>query len=102
VSCAEGEEGCVYDGRASFHVEEIDPDQLPETKTKVMFKIANASAGSRWWRLPADGLGLARMDFVVNTAIKLHPLALTAAYPDKPAHFVDQLATGLSRIAAVH
>jgi pyruvate,water dikinase len=120
VSCAEGEEGYVYDGRASFRVEEIDPGQMPETRTKVMFNMANPAAGSRWWRLPADGVGLARMEFVINNAIKVHPLALTrfdqvtdaaardriealtAAYPTKPDYFIDQLATGLSRIAAVH
>ena len=120
VSCAEGEEGYVYAGFADIEVEEIDLGDLPETKTKVMFNMANPSAASRWWRLPADGVGLARMEFVVNNAIKVHPLALTRfdqltdeavkaeietltrGYDHKPDYFVDTLALGLSRIAAVH
>lgn len=120
VSCCEGEEGYVYDGEAEIEVEEIAISEMPKTKTKVMFNMANPTAASRWWRLPADGVGLARMEFVVNNAIKVHPLALTRfdqvvdeavreeieqltrAFPDKPSYFVDTLATGLSRIAAVH
>ena len=120
VSCAEGEEGYVYAGYAKIEVEDIDLGDLPDTKTKVMFNMANPSAASRWWRLPADGVGLARMEFVVNNAIKVHPLALTRfdqltddavkdeietltrGYDQKPDYFVDTLALGLSRIAAVH
>ncbi|QEE36239.1 phosphoenolpyruvate synthase [Octadecabacter sp. SW4] len=120
VSCAEGEEGYVYAGYAKIEVEDIDLGDLPDTKTKVMFNMANPSAASRWWRLPADGVGLARMEFVVNNAIKVHPLALTRfdqltddavkdeietltrGYDQKPEYFVDTLALGLSRIAAVH
>ena len=120
VSCAEGEEGYVYAGHAKIEVEDIDLGDLPDTKTKVMFNMANPSAASRWWRLPADGVGLARMEFVVNNAIKVHPLALTRfdqltddavkdeietltrGYDQKPDYFVDTLALGLSRIAAVH
>ncbi|WP_377507397.1 phosphoenolpyruvate synthase [Octadecabacter sp. R77987] len=120
VSCAEGEEGYVYAGHATIVVEDIDLGDLPDTKTKVMFNMANPSAASRWWRLPADGVGLARMEFVVNNAIKVHPLALTRfdeltdeavkeeietltrGYDQKPDYFVDTLALGLSRIAAVH
>ena len=120
VSCAEGEEGYVYAGYAKIEVEDIDLGDLPDTETKVMFNMANPSAASRWWRLPADGVGLARMEFVVNNAIKVHPLALTRfdqltdvavkdeietltrGYDQKPDYFVDTLALGLSRIAAVH
>ncbi|MBV1903079.1 MAG: phosphoenolpyruvate synthase [Marinosulfonomonas sp.] len=120
VSCAEGEEGYVYAGIAEFDVEEIDLGEIPETRTKVMLNLANPSAASRWWRLPADGVGLTRMEFVINNAIKVHPLALTrfdeitdedvraeierltAGYESKPDYFVDTLAMGLSRIAAVH
>ncbi|KPP93667.1 MAG: phosphoenolpyruvate synthase [Rhodobacteraceae bacterium HLUCCA08] len=120
VSCCEGEEGYVYEGEATIEIEEIALSDMPDTKTKVMFNMANPTAASRWWRLPADGVGLARMEFVVNNAIKVHPLALTRfdqvtdqavrdeidaltrAFPDKPSYFVDTLATGLSRIAAVH
>ena len=119
VSCAEGEEGIIYEGEAEFSVEEVHLDHVPSTKTGVMLNLANPSAASRWWRLPADGVGLARMEFVVNNEVKVHPLALTRneqltsdedrraidhltrGYPDRREYFVDKLARGLSRIAAV-
>jgi len=120
VSCAEGEVGFVYSGIAEFDVEEIDIGDVPETRTKIMLNMANPSAAARWWRLPTDGVGLARMEFVINNAIRVHPLALTRfaelkdeaaraeiekltrGYDAKPDYFVDTLAMGLSRIAAVH
>ncbi|KAA9009407.1 phosphoenolpyruvate synthase [Histidinibacterium aquaticum] len=120
VSCCEGEEGYVYEGTAEYEAEEIDPGEIPETRTGVMFNMANPAAASRWWRMPADGVGLARMEFVVNNAIKVHPLALTRfdevedeaareeierltrGYETKPDYFVETLSLGLARIAAVH
>ncbi|CUH39339.1 Phosphoenolpyruvate synthase [Jannaschia seosinensis] len=120
VSCAEGEDGYVYAGIADFEVEDIEVGDLPETRTRIMFNMAAPAAASRWWRMPSDGVGLARMEFVVNNAIKVHPLALTRfdqitddkvrdeitvltrAYETRTDYFVDTLALGLSRIAAVH
>jgi pyruvate,water dikinase len=119
VSCAEGDEGFVYAGRAEYAVEEQRLAEVPETHTKVMLNLANPAAAFRWWRLPADGVGLARMEFVVTNAIRVHPLALTRfdaltdpaareaiaaltqGYSDKGEYFVERLARGLSRIAAV-
>jgi pyruvate,water dikinase len=119
ISCAEGDTGFVYAGTADFTVEELDLAHVPETRTRIMLNLANPQTASRWWRLPAAGVGLARMEFVVSNAIKVHPEALlhferirdeavqaeieamTAGYDDKPQFFVDQLAIGLSRIAAV-
>jgi pyruvate,water dikinase len=119
ISCAEGDTGFVYAGTADFTVEELDLAHVPETRTRIMLNLANPQTASRWWRLPAAGVGLARMEFVVSNAIKVHPEALlhfdairdeavqaeiealTAGYADKPQFFVDQLAIGLSRIAAV-
>ena len=119
VSCAEGEDGFVYAGHAEISVEEQRLDAVPDTTTDVMLNIANPAAAFRWWRLPVAGVGLARMEFVVNSAVKVHPMALvkfdalkdtaareaieelTSGYDDKPQYFVDQLARGLSRIAAV-
>ena len=119
VSCAEGDEGFVYEGYADIEVQEIQTGDVPETKTRVMLNLANPSAAFRWWRLPADGVGLARMEFVVNNAVRVHPMALvhfdslkdgtardeiaelTKGYADKRDYFVDHLAMGLSRIAAV-
>ncbi|MCB8840165.1 phosphoenolpyruvate synthase [Aurantimonas sp. VKM B-3413] len=118
VCCAEGETGFVYEGAAEIQVEELDLDKVVATRTHVMLNLANPDAAMRWWRLPANGVGLARMEFVINNAIKIHPMALihpervadaaaqaeiaeiTRGYDDKPAFFVDRLARGLARIAA--
>ena len=118
VSCAEGDTGFVYEGHAEISEELLDPTTAPATRTKVMLNLANPGAAFRWWRLPADGVGLARMEFVVSNHIKVHPMALvqfdsledadakaeiaelTAGYDDKAEYFVDRLARGLSRIAA--
>ncbi|SSC70807.1 unnamed protein product [Ciceribacter sp. T2.26MG-112.2] len=118
ISCAEGDEGFIYEGIAEFSVEELDVNDLPETNTKVMLNLANPGSAFRWWRLPADGIGLARMEFVVSNAIRVHPMALvhfdrlkdeaakaeiatlTAGYNNKPDYFVDKLARGLGRLAA--
>lgn len=118
VSCAEGDEGFVYEGRADYGVEDLDLSAIPATRTKIMLNLANPAAAFRWWRLPADGVGLARMEFVVSNHIKIHPMALvnydalkdegakrtiaglTEGYRDKTAYFVDRLAAGLARIAA--
>ena len=58
VSCAEGDEGFVYEGIADYDVEEVDFGSIPETRTKVMLNLANPAAAFRWWRIPADGVGL--------------------------------------------
>lgn len=76
VSCAEGDEGFVYEGRAEYETKELDLESIPSTRTKVMLNLANPAAAFRWWRIPADGVGLARMEFVVNNHIKVHPMAL--------------------------
>ena len=119
VSCAEGDEGFIYAGLADIEVEEIQLGTVPDTKTKIMLNLANPAAAFRWWRLPADGVGLARMEFVINTTVRVHPMALvnfdalkdgdaraeievlTQGYENKTDYFVDRLAMGLSRIAAV-
>ncbi|MCV2873683.1 phosphoenolpyruvate synthase [Defluviimonas sp. WL0050] len=119
VSCAEGEDGFVYQGHAEITVEEQDLAGIEKTRTGVMLNLANPAAAFRWWRLPVDGVGLARMEFVVNSSVKVHPMALveydrltdpdarkaiadlTRGYADRAEYFVDHLARGLSRIAAV-
>ncbi|MBK8085438.1 MAG: phosphoenolpyruvate synthase [Devosia sp.] len=118
ISCAEGDEGFVYEGVAEYQVETLDVTALPETRTQVMLNLANPGAAFRWWQLPADGVGLARMEFVISNAIRVHPMALvkfdslkdeaakaeiaalTVGYADKSEYFVDQLSRGLARIAA--
>ncbi len=76
VSCAEGEIGFVYDGVADYESKELNLAAIPQTRTQVMLNLANPAAAFRWWRIPADGVGLARMEFVVNNHIKIHPMAL--------------------------
>ena len=61
VSCAEGDQGHVYAGELEFERRDIDLDALPETETRIMMNIASPSAAFRWWRLPAQGIGLARI-----------------------------------------
>src|SRR5436309_8790017 len=65
VSCAEGDEGFVYEGVAEFVTEEMDITAVPRTRTKIMLNLANPAAAFRWWQLPADGVGLARTEFVI-------------------------------------
>ncbi|THV22295.1 phosphoenolpyruvate synthase [Peteryoungia ipomoeae] len=118
VSCAEGEEGMVYEGLADVTVETLDLDSIPDTRTQVMLNLGNPGAAFRWWKLPADGVGLARMEFVISNAVRIHPMALvrydslkdeaakteiwslTRGYEDKTQYFVDQLSEGLAQIAA--
>ncbi|KAI2786766.1 Phosphoenolpyruvate synthase [Penicillium oxalicum] len=118
ISCAEGDDGFVYEGCSPIETETIDLTNLPESPTQVMLNLANPSAAYRWWRLPADGIGLARMEFVVTNTIQVHPMALvhfdklkdadaqrqiarlTAKYTDKPAYFVDKLAHGFAALCA--
>ena len=118
VSCAEGDEGFVYEGIAEVVTEEMDVTAVPRTRTKIMLNLANPAAAFRWWRLPADGVGLARMEFVIANQVKVHPMALvhfgeltdekattaiaelTRDYEHKADYFVDRLSLGLARIAA--
>jgi len=119
VCCAQGEVGRVFEGTADYQVEEIDFSAIPHTRTQVMLNLANPDAALRWWRMPADGVGLARMEFVISNHIKIHPMALacyeqlndpeaartigemTEGYSDKTEYFIDRLSCGLGRIAAV-
>lgn len=118
VSCAEGNEGFIYDGIADFKSKDLDLTDIPVTHTKVMLNLANPAAAFCWWRLPTDGIGLTRMEFVISNDIKVHPMALiryetlkdeetkrtitelTFGYEDKTQYFVDRLACSLARIAA--
>ncbi len=120
VVCSGGEEGRVLRGEWPHREEEIDLDQVPETRTRVKVNVASPDAAMRWWRLPSDGVGLARMEFVINHEIQIHPMALvrfdeledeqarrrieerTRGYADKTEYFVERLARGIARIAAPH
>jgi len=118
LSCAEGDQGHVYDGRLDFTIAELDLKDLPRTRTAMMLNLANPAAALRWWRLPAAGVGLARMEFIVNSHIRIHPMALvrfdqvqdaearrqieamTRGYADKAEFFVERLAQGIAKLAA--
>jgi pyruvate,water dikinase len=118
VSCAEGDEGFVYEGTAQVAERQLDISTVPQTDTQIMLNLGNPAAAFRWWRLPSDGVGLARMEFVIANAIRVHPMALvdyddikdeatrrqiddiTAGYADRTEYFVDHLSRGLARIAA--
>ena len=118
VSCAEGAEGRVYEGELGFQWRDLDVDALPRTRTRIMMNIASPAAAFRWWRLPAHGIGLARVEFIINNEVGIHPLALarfdevddpqvrariverTRGYRDHSEYFVERLAHGVAQIAA--
>jgi len=119
ISCAGGDVGQVYDGFAEIAVTELSISDIPDTQTKVMLNMANPGAALRWWQLPADGVGLLRMEFVISNHVKVHPMALvnpkkihsksvhdeieklTYGFQDSAEFFVQTLARGLSQIASV-
>ncbi len=118
ISCAEGNEGYVYEGILEFAESEVNLADVPETRTHIMLNLASPAAAFHWWQLPCDGIGLARMEFIINSIIKIHPMALvhfddlqdqkackliqelTQGYDDKTEYFVDRLAKGIAKIAA--
>ncbi|BDG21892.1 phosphoenolpyruvate synthase [Thermus thermophilus] len=117
VSCAEGERGVVYRGRLPFEVEEIRPETLPRTRTRILVNVGTPEEALRTSLLPTEGVGLLRMEFVFASHVRVHPLALTRfetlpkevrrqveevteAYPDKRAYFVERLSEGIGLIAA--
>ena len=117
VSCAEGERGKIYEGRIDFTREEIDPANLPTSKTALMVNLADPDQAFRSWRLPAKGVGLARMEFIISNLLRVHPMALvhperlieedrqkiaelSAGYATPVEFFVDNLARGIAKLAA--
>lgn len=118
LSCAEGEVGHVYAGELPFERQTVDVDAIPATATRLMVNIASPAAAFRWWRLPAAGVGLARMEFIITSEIRAHPMALahpervadaadratiaelTRGYADGSAYFVDVLSRGIAKLAA--
>ncbi|MCD6542060.1 MAG: phosphoenolpyruvate synthase [Thermoplasmata archaeon] len=125
VDCSEGV-GRIYDGLLKFRVEKLDLEKLPKTKTKIMMNVGVPEKAFSQGMIPNDGVGLAREEFIINSYIGIHPLALidyeklrekakedkkiaevvkiieerTYGYEDKSEFFVDMLARGIARIAA--
>ncbi|UEM06310.1 phosphoenolpyruvate synthase [Skermanella rosea] len=118
VSCAEGDTGIVYDGVVPFRVERIDLTRLPRPRTRIMVNLGNPDQAFQTARLPVDGVGLARMEFIIAESIKAHPMALIhperveddeergriarliRQHADGGAYFVERLSEGIGTIAA--
>ncbi|HEY3518903.1 MAG TPA: phosphoenolpyruvate synthase, partial [Gammaproteobacteria bacterium] len=117
VSCAEGETGHVYDGALPFDCTDVELDALPEIPVKIMMNVANPERAFDFAAIPNRGVGLARIEFIINRMIGVHPRALLeldeldgdtkesvraqmAGYSDPRAFFVEKLAEGVAQIAA--
>ena len=118
VSCAEGEEGYVYRGRLPVRVERTNLADLPNPRTSMMMNVANPAEAFSLSFLPNDGVGLARLEFIISDHVRTHPMALlrpeqvtdlkqhreierlTRGYSEKGQYFVDRLAEGVAMIAA--
>ncbi|MGF1478570.1 MAG: phosphoenolpyruvate synthase [Cyanophyceae cyanobacterium] len=118
VSCAQGEQGKVYEGLIPFAVEETPVNNLPRPRTQILMNVGNPEEAFGLSAIPCDGVGLARLEFIIANHIKVHPLALiqfdaikdagvksqiaqlTSLYTNKPQFFVDRLAQGMATLAA--
>ncbi len=118
VSCAEGEKGFIYDGLVPFKIDKTNIKKLERPKTKIMMNIGEPDLAFANSFIPNDGVGLARMEFIINNSIQIHPLALlnyknlknkkvkakiekiTFGYKDKKQFFVDKMAEGVAKITA--
>ncbi len=118
VSCAEGDTGRVYQGALDFQVDRTEIGDLPRPRTQIMLNLGNPDLAFKTSFLPNDGVGLARMEFIIGEYIKVHPLALlhpdrvddpearrridrlTLGYPDGGTYFVERLSEGIGTIAA--
>jgi pyruvate,water dikinase len=117
VSCAEGETGFVYEGLLDYEIKKTDLSSVPTTKTLIMMNLGNPELAFSLATLPVDGIGLARMEFIINTSIKAHPMALihpekldeatqqkigelTSAYESHESFFIKTLSEGVASIAA--
>src|SRR5664280_98807 len=117
VSCAEGEDGLVYDGILPFHKDTLSLKDLKRPKTEIMMNLGNPEEAFAFSMIPNDGIGLARLEFIITSYIKIHPMALvhpekvkdpkvlreieqlTGDY-DKEEYFVERLAQGVGTIVA--
>ncbi|QIT55197.1 phosphoenolpyruvate synthase [Aquisalimonas sp. 2447] len=117
VSCAEGDTGYIYGGKQDFEVREISLENMPELPFKLMMNVGNPDRAFDFANLPNAGVGLARLEFIINRMIGIHPKALlnfdaqpeelqtiirtqTAGYEDPVQFYIDRLAEGISTLAA--
>ena len=118
IDCSQGQQGLVYGGSVPFDSKTIALEKIPKSPVPLMINMADPDRAFLLSRLPVAGVGLARMEFIINNTIKIHPLALinydqltdskakrlidalTAGYSDKTSFFIDQLVQGIATIAA--
>jgi pyruvate, water dikinase len=117
VSCAEGDNGYIYEGLLDFEHQQLELDALPKVPVRIMMNVGNPDRAFAFAALPHQGVGLARLEFIINRMIGVHPRALlefdrlapelqqtirthTAGYADPVAYFVDRLTEGVAQIAA--
>ncbi|MFC1894402.1 phosphoenolpyruvate synthase [Candidatus Dependentiae bacterium] len=118
IDCASSEIGTVYDGKIPFKILKLKISKLPKLKTKIMMNVGNPDQAFNFAMLPNDGVGLARLEFIINDSIKIHPMALvefnklsdskiknkikelTFGYKDKKEFFVTKLAQEVGTIVA--
>ncbi len=117
VSCAEGEIGYVYEGELKYEIEEVDLSGISKPKTEIMMNLGNPDIAFSLANLPVDGIGLARMEFIINEYIKAHPMAikhpqkvdkktqetlkkLAVAYDSMEDFFIKTLSEGVATIAS--
>lgn len=118
VNCSEGEEGVVIKGLLNFEIEELDASNLQPTNTKIYINVGDPRKAFHFAKFPNEGVGLARMEFIINNYIKAHPMALVAlskgekvsqlseikkymkGYDDPKEFFIDKLSEGVGTIAA--
>jgi pyruvate,water dikinase len=117
VSCAEGDTGFIYEGLLDFEQQQIEHDTLPAPPVRIMMNVANPDRAFAFAALPHQGVGLARLEFIINRMIGVHPRALLeferqepalketirqriAGYADPVSFFVDRLSEGIAQIAA--
>jgi len=118
VSCAEGDVGRIYEGEVPFDVQKTDLSTLPKTATAIMINLGNPELAFKTSFLPNDGIGLARMEFIINEYIKAHPIALihpekvqdrkeralieqlTKGFAKREDFFIQRLSEGVGTIAA--
>ncbi|MFH1427577.1 MAG: phosphoenolpyruvate synthase [Patescibacteria group bacterium] len=118
ISCAEGDEGYVYQGELPFKINKTNIKNLKKPRTKIMMNLGEPELAFSSSFIPNDGVGLARLEFIINNSVKIHPLALvnyqkikdikvkkqiskiTAGYTNKAQFFIDRLAEGIATIGA--
>jgi len=117
LSCAEGENGYVYNGFLPFKIKKTDLRKIKKPKVDIMMNLGDPAQAFKYSFLPNEGIGLARLEFIITNYIKIHPLALinysklppilkkqiadlTLAYKNKTDFYVEQLAFGIAQIAA--